>query len=192
MPGLIALATPPHPIPSPAVAAPKRAAAPDTVICIRLKQKYALSVESRFELHSVSGYRLQNGALQVERIAGFCHLKNTLKTYWLDQVESVRSPCGEAIGDLAKWLDERQPSTPPIAVEAIAASGNASLRGRLAEPKRQADPVSRSIDKAIQAATVNGFGDIADRLRAIRSILAEDRATPCRLETPHPPFQQGE
>jgi hypothetical protein len=156
---------------------PRRLSPMNTIICIRLKQKYALAVDSRFELHSVSGFRLQNGALQIERIAGFCHLRNTLKTYWLDQVESVRTPSGEPIDDLAKFLDERQPDMTDDASGAGPNAAGLAMRSRLAEPKRQLGSVTRSIEKAIEAAATNGFSDIADRLRGIKSLLEDNHST---------------
>jgi hypothetical protein len=154
---------------------PRRLSPANTVICIRLKQKYSLPVDSRFELHSVSGFRLQNGTIQIERIAGFCHMKNALKTYWLDQIESMRSLGGEPIDDLSTWLDQRQPELPQVDASGNPEPADFVVRGPIAEPKRQASSVSRSIEKAIDAAAANGFTDIADRLRVIKSLLPDAR-----------------
>jgi hypothetical protein len=164
---------------SPCAFTPVRLTQLDKIIQLRLKNKYALAAASRFTLHSVTGFRMPDGRLQVERIAGFCHLRNCLKNYWVEQIDSLQDPAtSEDIADLAQWLALHPPPPANTAVLAAqdAAARRADARADVAQA-RQRITVIRAVDKAIACATSRGLDDVASRLTKIREAL-EDGTPP--------------
>ena len=158
---------------SAAAYSPVKIADLNRVICIRLKLRYALAVESRFTLHSASGTRLKDGSVQIDRVAGFCHLRNALQNYWAEQIATMRDPeTSEEINDLGSWLIS-QPRSPDE-------DDGAGLRrrDRPSRPpreevvqKRQRGQLAKTLEKAISHAEAYGFSDIASRLQGIRATL---------------------
>ena len=133
-------------------------------IRIRVRHRQGLAAESLFTLHSLIGHRAADGTVEVERIAGFCHLRKALTNYWYDQVACMYDPAtGEAISDLAAWSVEPPPRQPGSGLEGPPPSHGGS-------PRRGSQLVA-AIDRAILHADTFGAADIADRLRRVRGTL---------------------
>jgi hypothetical protein len=67
--------------------------------------------ESLFTLHSASGFRRGDGTVEIEKIAGYCHDRRMLRTYWLHRVHVLADAItGEEIDNLAEWISAAEPS----------------------------------------------------------------------------------
>jgi hypothetical protein len=147
----------------------------DAVVHLRLKPKSSQMADGLFTLHSVTGFRMPDGRLQLERIAGFCHVRHCLKTYWVEQIDALQDPdTSETIADLARWLAAR-PATSESRIGAAAQDAvtqRASARGDLVQT-RQRVTVLRAIEKAIACAVDRGLDDVAARLTSIRETLVD-------------------
>jgi hypothetical protein len=130
-------------------------------IRIQVRHRQGLAAESLFTLHSLTGHRTPDGTVEVERIAGFCHLRKALTNYWYDQVACIYDPgTGEAIQDLAAW-----------AVAPLPAGTGSGMAGPPSPQSGFSNTSSRlaaAIDRAILHADAFGADDIADRLRLVR------------------------
>jgi hypothetical protein len=74
-------------------------------------------------------------------------------------------------------LDQRQLDFAETSGAGNAEPADFVVRGAPPEPKRQAGSVSKSIEKAIDAAIANGFTDVAERLRGIKLLLPDHRGS---------------
>jgi len=144
----------------------------DRLIQIRLKTRSGLLSPSRFTLHSMIGQRLPGGRLQMERIAGFCHLRGCLKCYAAEQLEAVQDPeNGDDIDDLSAWLASRQVTAPAVpdmrrdAVDKRVAAREAAVK------VRHVNSVALAIDKAIVCASSRGLDEVAERLLTLLRTL---------------------
>jgi hypothetical protein len=153
---------------------PVRISEVEKLICIRLKLKYAFAVESRFTLHSVTGIRQHDGSMEIERIAGFCHLRNALKNYWADQIDTITDPDTKLeITDLAAWLRAGASKPADLGSMEMGADTPVALR-QTTQQKRGLGHLLRTIERAILHAETTGLPEVADRLRGIRGTLSAD------------------
>ena len=150
----------------------------ERVIQIRLKHKTLTQVESRFTLHSMTGFRLPSGAVQIERIAGFCNLRNSLQNYWIDRVEMIVDPdTGDIITDLAGWVARGGSNDGIQAAPYAQMPSHTPPLGRPSMPDgRQRSRVSKHIEQAIQFAMKAGLLSVAENLEDVRRSLPGEPA----------------
>jgi hypothetical protein len=126
--------------------------------------------ESLFTLHSASGFKRADGSVEIEKIAGYCHDRGMLRTYWLHRVHAISDAVtGEEIDDLAGWI---------AAIEARGESGTPDQERQemtaAAQPVPQPRNAAAAIDDAVRCALEHGDRAIAERLFRIGGLLKHD------------------
>jgi hypothetical protein len=117
--------------------------------------------ESLFTLHSASGFRRGDGTIEIEKIAGYCHDRRMLRTYWLHRVHMVADAVtGEEIDNIGEWIATAELGG-AVTDHAVTASGSPAA-GRNA---------AAAIDEAVRCALEQGDRDMAERLFRIGGLL---------------------
>ena len=128
--------------------------------------------ESLFTLHSAIGFRRADNSIEIEKIAGFCHDRRMLRTYWLHRIHQlVDAATSEEIHDLAAWIATKQEADMAMgATESCIASGSHDdLRSNASTAARS--NTGPAIDEAVRFALMLGDRDIAERLFRIGGLL---------------------
>jgi hypothetical protein len=160
--------------------APIRLAGLATIVHVKMKHKGALLEVSEFTLHTAIGFRMSGGGFQVEHIAGFCHLRNCLKSYPVEQIGALQDPeTSEDIGNLERWLASGQRTRTSTALrDALSAKESTRSAHDAIIQARQRRSVTRAIDKAIACAVSWGLDDVAERLTSVREALGSGATSP--------------
>ena len=169
------------PLPGPATKsslcafAPVRMTGLATAVRVQLKHARLPRRVTTFTLHTVSGSRLSGGGLQLDEIAGFCHLLGCLKTYSAHQIISMQDPESNAdISDLQQWLETRDPCHDGAALQAALRANEQKIAASVFfVHARRHIRVTAAINKAIACASNQGFHNIVDQLTGIRDAVSE-------------------
>ena len=58
----------------------------------------------RVTIHRATGHQRPNGSIALEDIRGYCHLRQTARTFRLAQISNVVTEDGEIVSDLGAWI----------------------------------------------------------------------------------------
>ena len=155
---------------------PVRLTGPEKLLRIQATSGKCPQKESLFTLHSAIGFRRADNSIEIEKIAGFCHDRRMLRTYWLHRVHQlVDATTSEEIHDLATWIASKQEPDMTNTQSCLDNAPDDERRSNAAIAARS--NTGPAIDEAVRFALMLGDRDIAERLFRIGGLLTSKQAS---------------